>query len=150
MSWVVDTCVLLDIFEEDPEFAELSADALDAHSAEGLAIAPVSYVELSPAFHGDRLAQDEFLAGLGIVLDADGMRESILAAHKAWGDLIMRKKAGGTKRRPIADVLIGAFAMRKGGLITRNADDFRTVFPNLPIVEPQSPRRVRKAGGQKP
>ena len=139
MSWVVDTCVLLDIFEGDPEFAESSADALDAHASEGLAIAPVSYVDLAPAFHRNRAAQDEFLAGLGIATDFDGARESILAAHKAWGDHVAQKRAGTVRRRPIADVLIGAFALTKGGLITRNAPDFRSLFPSLRIVEPTAP-----------
>ena len=47
MSWVVDTCVLLDIFENDEEFAIASADALDAHANDGLCIAPVTFVELT-------------------------------------------------------------------------------------------------------
>lgn len=139
MSWVVDTCVLLDIFEGDPEFAESSADALDAHASEGLAIAPVSYVELAPAFHGNRAAQDEFLAALGVATDFDGGRESVLAAYKAWNDHVAQKRAGIVRRRPIADVLIGAFALTKGGLITRNAPDFRPLFPSLRIVDPTAP-----------
>ena len=45
MTWVVDTCVLLDILDEIPPFAEAAAEALDVKSQEGmLAVAPITYV----------------------------------------------------------------------------------------------------------
>ena len=47
MSWVVDTCVILDIFCGDGAFAVESAEALDAKRGDGLSIAPVTYVESS-------------------------------------------------------------------------------------------------------
>ena len=34
------------------------------------------------------------------------------------------------------DVMIGAYAMQKGGLITRNEDDFRLLYPSLTIFNP--------------
>ena len=37
-----------------------------------------------------------------------------------------------------ADIMIGAYALRKGGLITRNESDFRALYPNLPIFNPAS------------
>ena len=40
---------------------------------------------------------------------------------------ILRKRSGAGKKRPIADVMIGVYAMRKGGLITRNEADFKTL-----------------------
>ena len=50
MTWVVDTCVLLDILDEIPPFAEAAAEALDVKSQDGmLAVAPITYVELAPA-----------------------------------------------------------------------------------------------------
>lgn len=136
MSWVVDTCILLDVFEGDEDFAVASADALDAHSPEGLCIAPVTFVELAPAFHGDLSEEENFLAGLGVVAEFGSGKEAILAAAKAWCSHIGRKRAGKAPRRPVADALIGAFATTRQGLITRNADDFRTFFPSLAIVEP--------------
>jgi hypothetical protein len=39
-------------------------------------------------------------------------------------------------RRPVADVLIGAFALRHQGLLTRNADDFGKLFPSLRLIAP--------------
>ena len=36
MSWVVDTCLVLDVLTGQPPFAEASADLLDAMLGEGL------------------------------------------------------------------------------------------------------------------
>lgn len=139
MVWVVDTCVLLDIMDEIPPFAELAAEALDEKSESGaLAIAPITYVELAPAFNGDREMQDLFLRHVGVSIDFGGAEEAVFTAHKAWYEHIMRKRAGAEKKRPIADIMIGAFAMRKGGLITRNENDFRALYPNLTIFNPGS------------
>lgn len=136
MSWVVDTCVLLDIFEGDPDFANASADALDAHAADGLSIAPATFVELAPAFHGNVAEEENFLAGLGVEADFGDANRGTIAAAKAWASHVERKRAGRAPRRPVADVLIGAFASVRQGLITRNASDFRVLFPLLAIAEP--------------
>jgi predicted nucleic acid-binding protein len=50
MSWLVDTCVLLDVIDGDSEFAVSSAETLDSLASEGLEISPVTAVELAPAF----------------------------------------------------------------------------------------------------
>lgn len=39
-------------------------------------------------------------------------------------------------KRPVADVLIAAFAERFQGIITRNATDFRNILPALTVVTP--------------
>ena len=134
MAWVVDTCALLDIMEGIPPFAELAAEGLDEKAKEGpLAIAPITYVELAPAFNGDRAMQDLFLRNVGASIDFGGDEETVVAAHKAWHEHILRKHSGAEKKRPIADIMIGAYAMHKDGLITRNEADFRSLYPNLKI-----------------
>ena len=138
--WVVDTCVLIDLLRRDEAFATLAADALDDKRAEGLTIAPLTYVELSPALGGDVRAQDYFLAEMGISVDFDGKKDIVLSAHRAWHDHIRRKRKGEVIKRPIADVMIGAYAEAKGGLITRNEDDFRALFPHLKIFNPTTSR----------
>src|SRR5215204_3444511 len=47
MAWVVDTCVLIDVLEEDPSFGFLSAEILEESLEEGLVICPMTYAELS-------------------------------------------------------------------------------------------------------
>ena len=138
MSWVVDTCVILDILDRHPVFAEASSLALQSHLGDGLEIAPVSYVELSPAFNGDATAQDFFLDALWIRRDFGFSEGAVLAAHRAWHEHILRKRAGTSRKRPIADVMIGAYALQKGGLITRNESDFRSLYPELTIFNPVS------------
>jgi len=73
MPWVIDTCLLIDLAEDDSEFFEASAR------------------------------------------------------------LVESKRGGQLPKRPIADVLIGAFALRFQGLLTRNLQDFRPLFPTLAI-----------------
>ena len=136
MSKVVDTCVLLDILDGEPEFSLRSANALNRHAPEGLLIAPVTYVELAPAFLGDRERQDEFLSRLDIHLPFIFNRNDLYLAHAAWNRHILDKRKGIAVKRPIADVLIGALAMECGGLITRNPKDFEKLYPNLEIVVP--------------
>ena len=138
MKWVVDTCVIIDILKGDETFSGMSADALDCKRHEGLIIAPLTYVELLPSFGGNVVEQDRFLEELGVIIEFQGDRNVVLLAHKAWCGHILRKRMGNVKKRPIADVLIGAYAMQKGGLITRNEDDFHSLFPDLMIYNPVS------------
>lgn len=139
MDWVVDTCVLLDILDEISPFAEAAAEALDNKSEDGaLTIAPISYVELAPAFNGDRAMQELFLENVGVEIDFGGHADAVIAAHRAWYEHVMRKRAGTEKKRPIADIMIGAYAMQRGGLITRNESDFRSLYPSLRIFNPIS------------
>ncbi len=66
MIWVVDTCIVIDVLENDPEFGHASAELLDKMIADGIALCPVSYVELAPAFLGVSQRQNEFLDSIGI------------------------------------------------------------------------------------
>jgi len=136
MIWVVDTCVILDVLDGKSEFSERSALALQSKLDDVLLIAPISYVELAPAFNGDVDAQNDFLLRMWVQCDFRGDEAAILAAHRAWHEHVLRKRAGEIRKRPIADVLIGAYALRKGGLITRNEDDFRSLYPLLNICNP--------------
>ena len=136
MSMVVDTCVLLDILDAHPDFSLSSALALNRYSSFGLVIAPITYVELAPAFNGDRDLQNQFLNGLGITLPETVEYEVLAEAHATWYNHILRKRTCKVAKRPIADVMIGALASVNDGLITRNAKDFRILFPRLNIVVP--------------
>ena len=137
-KWVVDTCVIVDVISGDNDFSEKSADAIDAKRDDGLLIAPITYVELAPSFCGDSTRQDAVLSDLGIGVDFGEGKDVVMSAYKAWHDHVRRKRDGKAKKRPIADIMIGAYAMQKGGLITRNEADFRSLYPNLTIFNPAS------------
>ncbi len=136
MAWVVDTCTLIDILEDDPQFGEVSARALDDHLDDGLLVCPVTYAELAPAFEGNLELQDEFLDGIGVDYREDWVWQDTLRAHASWQAHIQRRRAGQAAKRPLADILIGSFALRFQGLITRNPGDFRTAFPALELHVP--------------
>ncbi len=136
MAWVVDTCVIIDVLDGDPAHGKASAACLQDNLAEGLVLSPVSFVELAPAFLGDRDRQRDFLSRIGVSFDEPWAWEDTLAAHRAWARYCELRLSHKIPRRPIADLLIGAFAGRLGGLITRNPSDFRPVFPKIALVCP--------------
>ncbi len=136
MTWVVDTSVLIDVLEDDAEFGAASARTLEALAVDGLAICPITYAELAPAFEGSRALQEEFLAGVGVSFSEDWTRQDTLTAFEAWHAHVQRRRGGQGPKRPIADILIGAFARRYQGLVTRNEDHFRPGFPELELRNP--------------
>lgn len=136
MSWLVDTCVLLDVLQGDPTFGEASARTLDALAADGLDISPVTWVELAPYFLGDAAREEMFLREVGIRVSWRLDESAVKAAGAVWAAHVAAKRAGTVPKRPIADVLIGALALRHDGLVTRNEKDFRRRFPGLRIVVP--------------
>jgi predicted nucleic acid-binding protein len=136
MAWVVDTSLLIDVAENDPSFGIASAKLLDEKASEGLTICPVSYVELSPVFEGDSSAQDLFLNEIHINFHETWLHEDTIAAHSAWNNYVNSRRARLVKKRPVADLLIGAFATRFQGLLTRNETDFGKLFAHLKIVTP--------------
>ena len=46
------------------------------------------------------------------------------------------RRATAIPKRPLADILIGTFASRFDGFLTRNESDFKPVFPSRRIVVP--------------
>ncbi|OKI45202.1 type II toxin-antitoxin system VapC family toxin [Micromonospora sp. CB01531] len=130
---LVDTNVLLDIFTEDPSWAEWSGDALAAaRDAGALVINPIVYAEVSVRFATIE-ELDEALPA------ADFLREELpYPAGFLAGKAYARYRAqGGTKRSPIADFYIGAHAAVCGyRLLTRDGGRYRTYFPKLALISP--------------
>jgi len=136
MSWVVDTDMLIDVAEADPSFGIVSAALIDSKRRDGVTVCPITYAELAPVFNGDQTAQEEFLFNLGVTWPEAWTLADTIVAHEAWHRYVTGKRAGRVPKRPIADVLIGAFASRFDGILTRNEADFRPVFPVLTIAVP--------------
>ena len=132
MAWSVDTSVLVDICAGDPTFGMASALCLEAHADGGLVVSPVVYVELAPVFGGDSQMQDSFLSEVGVVSMLAWSPQDTREAHKLWNGYVQKKRRNGTGKRPMADHLIGAFAKRYDGIITRNPKD----FPDVPVICP--------------
>jgi hypothetical protein len=136
MTWVIDTCVVLDVFENDPRFGLDSAKLLEKLLPEGLTVSPVTMVELSAAFDGDISEQKRFLEQAGISHSEAWTAADTDAAHRAWNIYVKARRTDKVPKRPVADIFIGGFAVNRHGLVTRNPDDFRRWFPKLLIREP--------------
>lgn len=134
--WVVDTCILLDIFENDPAFGRPSAKLLHKLLPQGLTISPVTMIELAAAFSGDMAEQKYFLDQAGISYHELWTAADTEEAHAAWNGYVVAKRLAQTAKRPIADILIGGFAASRTGLVTRNPRDFSRWYPRLKIQEP--------------
>lgn len=104
MAWVVDTCVLIDVLDDDPRFGKISALCLQKMLTDGLIVAPVSYIELAPAFMGNRHTQQAFLEKMLAGYDVPPwVWEDTLAAYEAWGRYVRLKQIGRISKRPIAE-----------------------------------------------
>ena len=136
MAWVVDTCLLIDVAEADLVFGVASAKLLDTKRTDGLTICPATYVELAPVFNGDQTAQNEFLFNLGVAWPEVWTQTDTEEAHQAWNRYVTARRTAKVPKRPLADILIGAFASRFDGILTRNENDFRAMFPTLNITTP--------------
>lgn len=134
--WVVDTCVVIDVYENDPKFGRRSARLLQHLLTDGLTLSPITMVELSAVFGGSWAQQVEFLDFAGIAFEEAWTASTTIEAHRAWNDYVAVRRAKRIAKRPVADLLIGAFAAQFQGLVTRNPKDFRRWFPDLPIQEP--------------
>ena len=134
MTWVLDTCIVLDIATRDRTHFESSCSLLESKQNDGWCIAPVTFIELAPLYRGNTSLLREFLAGCGIDHAQDWMSADTENACRGYWRYIGLKRAGHSPKRPVADILIGAFACRFQGLITRNREDFQAYFADLEIL----------------
>lgn len=129
---LVDANVLLDIFTEDPVWAEWSARALEESADQGpLAINPVIYAEVSVRFNRIEELDQE--------LTDDFVRSPLPweAAFLAGKVHLQYRKQGGNKTTPLPDFYIGAHAAVSGfQLLSRDARRFRSYFPTVKLVSP--------------
>ena len=136
MAWVIDTSVVVDLVTGDPLFEPASTACLQAHLSDGLVISPVTFVELGPSFSGDDAAAEAFLKSSHIARSEFWSPADTLLAHRLWHQYQVRRRQQLVVKRPVADVLIAAFAGRFQGIITRNGTDFRNILPTLVVIEP--------------
>ncbi|MGC4808130.1 type II toxin-antitoxin system VapC family toxin [Micromonospora sp. DT233] len=134
ITTLVDTNVLLDVFTEDPKWADWSGEALAAARDVGvLVINPIVYAEVSVRFARVEELDDALPA-------TDFLREELpYSAGFLAGKAYARYRArGGTKQSPIADFYIGAHAaVCRYRLLTRDGSRYRTHFPTVPLIAPE-------------
>ncbi len=129
----VDSCVLLDLFTNDANWADWSEKILEKYSqTNSLYINSIVYTEVSIGFNKVEEVE-KAINGLGIkVLEMP--REALFLTGKVF---LKYRKNKGTKVSPLPDFFIGAHAsVSKFELITRDSDKYKTYFPQVKLIHP--------------
>ena len=130
---LVDTNVLVDVLQDDPQWAEWSIGQMRAQAAlHALVINPVIYAEMSLSFSTIE-ALDDVVQTLALDL-REIPRPALFLAAKAYAQY---RRRGGSKTQVLPDFFIGAHAAVEGWtLLTRDASRFRTYFPSVAVLAP--------------
>lgn len=132
---LVDTNVLIDVLENDPDWADWSIEQLRAQSKlRPLAINAIIYAELSLVF--SRVEDlDSAIDGLGLAL-LEIPRPALFLASRAF---MQYKRAVGVKSNVLPDFLIGAHAATEHmPVLTRDVRRYKTYFPTVTLVAPSA------------
>jgi predicted nucleic acid-binding protein len=131
---LVDSNIILDIFLDDPKWANWSVTALaNASDNSTLYINQIVYTEVSIGFNKIEELESALHKGGFQLLEMP--KEALFLAGKAFLDY---KRGKGTKRSPLPDFYIGAQAAVLGlDLITRDKGRYRTYFPTVRIICPE-------------
>jgi hypothetical protein len=130
---LVDTNVLVDVLQNDPQWADWSIAQMRSQARlHALVINPVIYAEMSLSFLTIE-ALDDVVITLALEL-REIPRPALFLAAKAYAQY---RRRGGSKRQVLPDFFIGAHAAVEGWpLLTRDASRFRTYFPTLEVLAP--------------
>ena len=130
---LIDSCILLDLFTNDPNWANWSENILDKYSQTNtLFINSIVYTEISIGFK--KIEElEKAISELGIkVLEIP--REALFLTGKAF---LKYRRNKGTKNSPLPDFFIGAHAsVSRLSLVTRDVTKYKTYFPQLNLVCP--------------
>lgn len=130
---LVDSNVILDVLEDDPQWVDWSESQLEYLSDEFiLCINPIIYTEISIGFQ--RIEELEAaIQGMGFRM-LQIPKEALFLAGKVFLDYKRRK---GDCRSPLLDFFIGAHAAVESiPLLTRDLKRYRTYFPTVKLITP--------------
>jgi predicted nucleic acid-binding protein len=130
---LVDTNVIVDIWDRDPKWATWSVQQLTKlHRIQPLCINVIVYAELS-RFYSTSADLDRNIAALKLGVEYIP-RDAAFLAGKAF---LQYRKQGGTKNSILADFFIGGHAEASGSpLITRDTKRYATYFPSVRLIAP--------------
>lgn len=130
---LVDTNVLVDVLENDPDWADWSITQLQAQSkVHRLVINPIIYSELSLTFSTVE-ALDQVLDGMELRM-LEVPKPALFLAGKAF---VQYRRNGGVKNNVLGDFFIGAHAAVSGlPVLTRDTRCYRSYFSGVQLVAP--------------
>jgi predicted nucleic acid-binding protein len=130
---LVDSNIVLDVFLNDPKWADWSESKLDEYDQLGiLYINSIIYSEISIGFKRiENLESAIAKAGLQMLQIP---KEALFLAGKAY---LKYKKRKGIKRTPLPDFFIGAqAAVQNLDLVTRDVSRYQSYFPTVKLITP--------------
>jgi len=130
---LVDSNIILDVFTDDPNWADWSESMLEEYSnVSTLYINSIVYSEISIGFN--RIEDlESAIIGAGFQM-LDFPKEALFLAGKAF---LKYKKKRGARSSPLPDFFIGAqAAVLNIALITRDVSRYRSYFPTLSLISP--------------
>lgn len=132
---LVDTNVVVDVLEDDPDWADWSIGQLrELSKIHDLAINPVIYSELSLTF--ERVEDLDSTLGELELKFLEIPRAALFLAGKAF---VRYRRQGGKKNNVLADFFIGAHAAVAGcPVLTRDSRRYRGYFPSVELVLPRA------------
>lgn len=131
---LIDSCVLLDIFNDDPKWFDWSSNILYEISKDyDLVINIVIFTEISLNF--DSVGKlERTLSQLNIEIDN-------IPNHAGFqvGRVFMKyRKNKGNRKTPMPDFYIGAHASTLNApLVTRDTSRFNTYYPEVKLISPE-------------
>ena len=133
MRVLVDSTVLLDVFEPDAAWYEWSAEHIVRCATYGrLVINHVVFAEVSVGFTNIETLDHKL--PLSLYERVPLPWEAAFLAGKTFMDY---RSAGGARSSPLPDFFIGAHAAVTGmSLLTRDAARYRTYFPTVELIAP--------------
>ena len=134
MITAIDSSIIIDVLEPDPEHGPASREALRRCLREGSMVAcDAVWAEVATAFGHAQARAIEALREIGIAY-SPMTEEAALRAAECW--YRFRKRSGG-KDRIVADFLIGGHALVQADrLLTRGRGFYRDYFKSLKLVVP--------------
>lgn len=131
---LVDSCVLIDVFDFDERWNEWSLASLNNCKSEGLRINAVVYAEVAPSFK-NASQFDSTLAELDLIY-SDINQAAAWRAAQAYEQYRQNK---GVQKMILPDFYIGAQAeVMKWTVLTRDQSRFQAYFPGVRLIAPDS------------
>lgn len=134
MSTFIDSCVLLDLIENDAEWADWSQSQLEKAANRGrMVINAIVYAEIANSF-ATEADIDAFIRATELQLKPIPRGSAWIAAkaHQKY------RRSKGARTTTLPDFFIGAHAQAEGiTLLTRDRTRFTTYFPTVNLIAPK-------------